>query len=66
MIRALFTTRTPAFILLYRPVKAVKNERTHTHNSTNIGLGLSRLLHIDEIYNAHEERTQEIGTGENG
>jgi len=33
MIRALFTTRTPAFILLYRPVKAVKNERTHTHTT---------------------------------
>ncbi len=31
MIGELFTTRTPAFILLDRPVKAVKNERKHTH-----------------------------------
>ncbi len=33
MIRALFTTRTPAFILLDRSVKAIRNERTHTHTT---------------------------------
>jgi hypothetical protein len=66
MIRALFTTRTPAFILLDRSVKAIRNERTHPHTTAQ-----TLVWSFPDCYALmksimHKERTQEIGTGENG